>query len=122
MDEIIEIAKEYNLFVLEDDAQSFGGMWKDKKLGVLGMAGAFSFFPSKNPGGFGDGGMVSTNDDEIAELVHILLKHGGKNKYNVAHIGYNARLDTLQAAIILAKFKYIDNLNERRRKIAGIYN
>ena len=122
MDEIIEIAKEYNLFVLEDDAQSFGGMWKDKKLGVLGMAGAFSFFPSKNLGGFGDGGMVSTNDDEIAELVHMLLKHGGKNKYNVDHIGYNARLDTLQAAILLAKFKYIDNLNERRRKIAGIYN
>ncbi|MCL0040372.1 DegT/DnrJ/EryC1/StrS family aminotransferase [Thermodesulfovibrionales bacterium] len=122
MDEIIEIAKKYNLFVLEDVAQAFGGMWKGKKLGSIGTAGAFSFFPAKNLGGFGDGGMVSTDDDELAELIRMLLKHGGKDKYNVDHIGYNARLDTLQAAIVLAKFKYIDEFNERRRKIAGIYN
>lgn len=121
MDEIMEIAKEYNLFVLEDVAQAFGGMWKDKKLGSIGTAGTFSFFPSKNLGGFGDGGMVSTNDGELAELTRMLLKHGGKDKYNVEHIGYNARLDTLQAAILLAKFKYIDEFNERRRKIAEIY-
>ena len=93
-----------------------------QKLGSIGTAGTFSFFPSKNLGGFGDGGMVSTNDDELAELIRMLLKHGGKDKYNVDHIGYNARLDTLQAAILLAKFKYIDEFNERRRKIAEIYN
>lgn len=122
MDEIMKIAKEYNLFVLEDVAQAFGGMWKGKKLGSIGTAGTFSFFPSKNLGGFGDGGMVSTNDDELAELMRMLLKHGGKDKYNVEHIGYNARLDTLQAAILLAKFKYIDEFNERRRKIAEIYH
>lgn len=122
MDDIMEIAKEYNLFVVEDVAQAFGGMWKDKKLGSIGTTGCFSFFPSKNLGGFGDGGMVSTNDDEIAALARMLLKHGGKDKYNVDHIGYNARLDTLQAAIILAKFKHIDNFNERRRKIAETYN
>lgn len=122
MDEIMEIAKEYNLFVLEDVAQAFGGMWRGKKLGSIGTAGTFSFFPSKNLGGFGDGGMVSTNNDELAELVRMLLKHGGKDKYNVDHIGYNARLDTLQAAILLAKFKYIDEFNERRRNIAEIYN
>ncbi|MFZ5996236.1 MAG: DegT/DnrJ/EryC1/StrS family aminotransferase [Nitrospirota bacterium] len=122
MDEIMDIAREYNLFVIEDVAQAFGGTWKGRKLGSIGTAGCFSFFPSKNLGGFGDGGMVSTNDDEIAELVRMLLKHGGKDKYNVDHIGYNARLDTLQAAIILAKFKYIDEFNERRRKIAEIYN
>jgi len=122
MDEIMKIAKEYNLFVLEDVAQAFGGTWKGDKLGSIGTAGGFSFFPSKNLGGFGDGGMVSTDDDEIAELVRMLLKHGGKDKYNVDHIGYNARLDTLQAAVILAKFKYVDEFNERRRKIAEFYN
>ncbi|MCL0033449.1 DegT/DnrJ/EryC1/StrS family aminotransferase [Thermodesulfovibrionales bacterium] len=122
MDEIMDIANEYNLFVLEDVAQAFGGMWKEKKLGSIGTAGIFSFFPSKNLGGFGDGGMVSTNADEIAELVRMHLRHGGKDKYNVDHIGYNARLDTLQAAIILAKFKYVDEFNGHRRKIAEIHN
>ncbi len=122
MDEIMHIAKEHNLFVVEDVAQGFGGMWKGKKLGSIGNTGTLSFFPSKNLGGFGDGGMVSTNDDEIAELVRMLLRHGGKDKYNVDHIGYNARLDTLQGAIILAKFKYIDEFNEKRREIAKIYS
>lgn len=122
MDEINEIARKHNLFILEDVAQAFGGKWKGKRLGAIGTAGTFSFFPSKNLGGFGDGGMVSTNDDEIAELVRMLLKHGGRDKYNVDHIGYNARLDTLHAAILLAKLKYIDEFNERRRKIAERYN
>jgi len=122
MDEIMEIAREYNLFVVEDVAQAFGGMWKDKKLGSIGTTGCFSFFPSKNLGGFGDGGMVSTNDGKIAEIIRMLIKHGGKDKYNVEHIGYNARLDTLQASILLAKFKYVDEFNERRRRIAEFYN
>lgn len=121
MDAIINLAQEHNLFVIEDVAQAFGGIWKGRKLGAIGTTGCFSFFPSKNLGGFGDGGMVSTDDDEIAELMRMLIRHGGKDKYNVDHIGYNARLDTLQAAIILAKFKYIDEFNERRRKIAEIY-
>jgi len=122
MDEIMKIANEYNLFVLEDVAQAFGSTWKGNKLGSIGTAGGFSFFPSKNLGGFGDAGMVATNDDEIVELVRMLLKHGGKDKYNVDHIGYNARLDTLQATVLLAKLKYIDEFNERRRKIAEFYN
>ncbi|MDQ7786434.1 MAG: DegT/DnrJ/EryC1/StrS family aminotransferase [Thermodesulfovibrionales bacterium] len=122
MDEIMKIAREHNLFVLEDVAQAFGGMWNGKRLGAIGTAGTFSFFPSKNLGGFGDSGLVSTNDDTIAGLVRMLLKHGGKDKYNVDHIGYNARLDTLQAAIVLAKLKYVDEMNEGRRKIAEIYN
>lgn len=121
MNEINNIADENKLFVVEDVAQAFGGMWKGNKLGSIGVAGAFSFFPSKNLGGFGDGGMISTNDDEISELVRMLLKHGGRDKYNVDHIGYNARLDTLQAAVLLTKFKYIDEFNERRRKIAILY-
>ena len=122
MDEIMDIAKEYNLFVLEDVAQGFGGKWKDRKLGSIGDAGTYSFFPSKNLGGFGDGGMVATNDDDIAELIQMLVKHGGKDKYNVDHIGYNARLDTLQAAILLAKLKYVDEFNRKRRNIAEMYS
>jgi dTDP-4-amino-4,6-dideoxygalactose transaminase len=121
MDEIMAIAKEYNLFVLEDVAQAFGGEWMRKKLGSIGDIGAFSFFPSKNLGGFGDGGMVSTKDDELAELLRMLLKHGGKDKYNVDHVGYNARLDTLQASILLAKLKYVDEFNVRRCKVAEMY-
>jgi dTDP-4-amino-4,6-dideoxygalactose transaminase len=103
MDWLMSIAQKHNLFVVEDVAQALGGMWKSKKLGSIGTVGAFSFFPSKNLGGFGDGGMVATNDEHLAELVRMLLKHGGKDKYNVDHIGYNARLDTLQAAVLLEK-------------------
>jgi len=122
MDGIMQLAERHGLFVVEDIAQAFGGSWKGRKLGSIGTSGCFSFFPSKNLGGFGDGGMVSTNDDEVAGLVRMLLKHGGRDKYNVDHIGYNARLDTLQAAIVNAKFKYLDEFNERRRKVAGQYN
>ncbi len=121
MDEIMDIAAERSLFVVEDVAQAFGGVWNGKKLGSIGTCGAFSFFPSKNLGGFGDGGMVSTNDDEVAALIRMLLKHGGRDKYNVDHIGYNTRLDTFQAAILLAKFKYLDEFNARRRHIAQNY-
>lgn len=121
MDEIMKIAKEYNLFVLEDAAQAFGGMWNGKKLGSIGIAGTYSFFPSKNLGGYGDGGMVGTNDADIEELVRMLVKHGGKDKYNVDHVGYNGRLDTLQAAILMAKLKHVDAFNYRRRQIAKMY-
>ena len=122
MDAIMQIAKKRNLFVVEDVAQAFGGEWKNKKLGTLGDAGTFSFFPSKNLGGFGDGGMIATHDDKITEIVGMLIKHGGKDKYNVDHIGYNARLDTLQAAVLLIKLKYVDKLNVKRRAIAKIYS
>jgi dTDP-4-amino-4,6-dideoxygalactose transaminase len=122
MTDIMRLADEYNLFVLEDVAQAFGATWKRKRLGAIGNSGAFSFFPSKNLGSFGDAGLVTTNDDGIAKLVRNLLKHGGKDKYNVDHIGYNGRLDTLQAAILLAKLKYIDEFNEKRNKIAKIYS
>jgi dTDP-4-amino-4,6-dideoxygalactose transaminase len=122
MDGVMKIADEYRLFVLEDVAQAFGGSWEDKKLGSIGIAGAFSFFPSKNLGGFGDGGMVATNDQQVAEIVRMLLKHGGRDKYNVDYIGYNSRLDTLQAAVLLAKMKYLGEFNDRRKKIAAAYD
>lgn len=122
MDEVMSIAEERGLFVVEDAAQAFGGKWEGQRLGTIGAAGCFSFFPSKNLGGFGDGGMVSTSDDEVAEIVRMLLKHGGKDKHEINHIGYNARLDTFQAAILLVKLKHIDRFNEKRRAIASMYN
>jgi dTDP-4-amino-4,6-dideoxygalactose transaminase len=122
MDKVMALAEKHNLFIVEDVAQAFGGGWKDRKLGAIGDAGAFSFFPSKNLGGFGDGGIVATNDDKVAELLRMLIKHGGRDKYNVDHVGYNARLDTLQAAIVLAKFKYIDEFNGKRKQLAELYN
>ncbi len=121
MDEINKVAKDHHLFVLEDVAQAFGGQWKGAKLGTIGDAGCFSFFPSKNLGGFGDGGMVSTESDGIAEFVRILLKHGGRDKYDSGCLGFNARLDTLQAAVILAKLKYLDEFNEKRKRIGTRY-
>lgn len=122
MDEIVKIAKEYDLFIVEDCAQSFGAKWDDKPTGSFGDAGCFSFFPSKNLGGFGDGGAVITNDEKLAELIRMLRVHGGKDKYNVDHIGYKARLDTIQAAVLLEKINFIDEFTEKRRKIANIYN
>jgi dTDP-4-amino-4,6-dideoxygalactose transaminase len=121
MDEVTGIAEEHGAFVVEDVAQAFGATWKTRKLGSIGSTGAFSFFPSKNLGGFGDAGMVATSDAATAELVRMLIKHGGRDKYNVDHIGYNGRMDTLQAAILLAKFKFIDEFNARRARIAALY-
>ncbi len=121
MDAIMGIAAERGLFVLEDAAQALGAAWDGERLGGIGDAGALSFFPSKNLGGFGDGGMVATNDGELAELARMLLQHGGKDKYRAVHIGYNSRLDTLQAAVLLAKAKYLEEMNGRRRSIASAY-
>ncbi len=121
MDVIMKIAEKHNVFIVEDVAQAFGGMYKNRRLGSIGTTGTFSFFPSKNLGGFGDGGVIATNDDKIAELVRMLLRHGGNDKYNVDHIGYNARLDTIHAAIVMAKLKYIDEFNEKRRRVADAY-
>jgi len=121
MNEIMALASEHRLFVLEDVAQAFGGSYQGKKLGSIGRASAFSFFPSKNLGSCGDGGLVASNDDTLADLVRMLSKHGGKDKYNVDHIGYNARLDTIQAAVVLAKLKHVDLFNDRRRQLAEHY-
>ncbi|QPM67302.1 DegT/DnrJ/EryC1/StrS family aminotransferase [Atribacter laminatus] len=121
MDAIMECARKYNLFVVEDCAQSFGARWDGKQSGSLGDCGAFSFFPTKNLGGFGDGGMIATNNPILYDIIQMLRKHGGKDKYNVEHLGYNSRLDTMQAALLLAKMKYVDEMNEKRRRIAKYY-
>jgi dTDP-4-amino-4,6-dideoxygalactose transaminase len=121
MDRIQAVAAKSGLFVVEDVAQAFGAEFQDRRCGAIGDAGAFSFFPSKNLGGFGDGGMVTTDDDELARYVDALRKHGGKDKYNVDLLGYNSRLDTLQAAVLLAKLGRIDEFNARRKFIAQCY-
>jgi dTDP-4-amino-4,6-dideoxygalactose transaminase len=122
MELISEIAKAYQLFVVEDAAQAFGASYKGKKTGTFGNLGAFSFFPSKNLGAFGDGGLVTTGDGELAESVKTLRNHGQRERYNADFIGYNSRLDSIQAAVLLAKLKYIDQLNKLRKKIAQMYN
>ncbi len=121
INEICKICKENNLFLIEDIAQAIGAEFEGEKAGTFSDISALSFFPSKNLGCYGDGGMVLTNDEEIAERVKILRKHGGKDKYNVEILGYNSRLDTIQAAILLAKFKYLSKFNDLRRKVASNY-
>lgn len=122
MDPIMEIAEEYGLKVLEDVAQALGGAYKGRKLGTIGHAGALSFFPSKNLGAFGDGGMLVTNDDTIAETVRMLRVHGARKKYYNERIGVNSRLDEIQAAILRVKLRYLDEWNARRREVAARYN
>ena len=122
MDPIIEVARKHNLKVIEDAAQAIGAEYKGKKAGAIGDFGCFSFFPSKNLGGAGDGGMVTANDPEMAEVVRVLRVHGSKPKYYHSTIGYNSRLDTLQAAILSVKLKYLDDWTKKRREHAEAYN
>lgn len=121
MDEIREIANKHNLFILEDVAQAFGTEYKGKKAGSMGDVGAFSFFPSKNLGAFGDGGLITTDNDKIRDFSIYLRNHGGRDKYNVEYIGYNSRLDTIQAAILLKKMRFIDEFIRHRREVASLY-
>jgi dTDP-4-amino-4,6-dideoxygalactose transaminase len=122
MDPILEIAGKHKIKVIEDVAQAFGGEYKDKKLGTLGDVGCTSFFPSKNLGAYGDGGMIYTNKKEIAEKVKLLRAHGSKEKYNHELVGYNSRLDTLQAAIVRVKLKRLDQWNNMRAAHAAKFN
>jgi len=122
MDAILAIAEEHGLKVLEDCAQAFGAAYQGKKVGTLGHAGAFSFFPSKNLGAYGDGGLLVTNDDGVAELARMLRAHGSKRKYYNEMVGYNSRLDALQAAILRVKLPHVDRWNEKRRQVAERYN
>jgi dTDP-4-amino-4,6-dideoxygalactose transaminase len=122
MDPIMTIAKAYHLHVVEDAAQAFGARYNGKKVGSIGHVGCFSFFPTKNLGCYGDGGMVVTDNPDIAEKVDILRRQGCREKYHAEMIGYNSRLDAIQAAILKVKLKYVDQWNEQRRNIAHCYN
>jgi dTDP-4-amino-4,6-dideoxygalactose transaminase len=122
MDPIMDIARRHGLRVIEDVAQAMGGAYKDRKLGTIGDVAALSFFPSKNLGGFGDGGMVVTDDDEMAELARMLRTHGAKRKYANEMLGYNSRLDELQAAMLRVKLRHLDGFIDGRRKAAALYD
>ncbi len=123
MDEIMEIAQAHNLKVIEDAAQAIGVQYKDGRfVGTIGDVGCYSFFPSKNLGCFGDGGLVVTNDENLGERLHILRVHGAYPKYYHKYIGGNFRIDAIQSAVINVKLPHLDVWSEQRRKNAWIYN
>jgi dTDP-4-amino-4,6-dideoxygalactose transaminase len=122
MDPIMQIADKHGLKVVEDAAQAIGAKYKGKRAGTIGHFGCFSFFPSKNLGAAGDGGMVVTSDPQMDELLRMLRVHGAKPKYYHSLVGYNSRLDTIQAAILEVKLKYLDGWTEKRRQHAQVYN
>jgi len=121
MDPIRQLAEKYGLVVIEDACQAHGARYKGKRAGSLGHAAAFSFYPGKNLGAFGDGGMVVTNDRDIAKRLEMLRNYGQKEKYHHQFRGYNRRLDTLQAAILRVKLKYLEKWNAARRWNAKLY-
>ncbi len=121
MDELLDISKEYNIFLLEDSAQSFGSKWNGRYTGTIGDIGIYSFYPTKNLGAYGDAGLIATNNTQLSELCRILINHGGADQYNAKYIGYNARMDTLQANILLTKLKYINEFLYNRISIAQQY-
>jgi dTDP-4-amino-4,6-dideoxygalactose transaminase len=122
MDEILTLADQHDLLVIEDCAQSFGSRYGERMTGSMGAAGAFSFFPSKNLGCYGDGGMITTDDDDIAAEIRMLRNHGSSQQYHHDVIGYNSRLDELQAVILRIKLKRIDEYNRERLRVAKSYN
>lgn len=121
MDPINAIAEKYNLKVIEDGAQAHGALYKNQKVGSIGDAAGFSFYPGKNLGALGDGGAITTNDDELANSLRAFRNYGSHRKYENIFKGVNSRLDELQAAILNVKLKYLDNDNEKRNKIASYY-
>ena len=121
MTAVMEIARTHNLKVIEDNAQAFGAEHAGRKTGSIGDVACLSFFPSKNLGGCGDGGMVVTNDAAIAESIRMLRTHGWRKKYFPEVVGYNSRLDEMQAAILRVKLRHVDGWNDRRRVIAEQY-
>ncbi len=121
MDPIMEIAKKHNLIVIEDACQAIGSEYKGRRVGSIGDYGCFSFFPSKNLGCFGDGGMVTCNDPEKAKLLKIFRNHGQSGTYIHEYVGGNFRLDALQAAVLSVKLPYLDGWSEARQKNAAEY-
>jgi dTDP-4-amino-4,6-dideoxygalactose transaminase len=122
MDPIMEVAREYGLFVIEDACQAHGAEYKGRRSGSLGDAGCFSFYPGKNLGAYGEAGAVVTNDDSLAEKIKMLRDHGQPKKYYHDLIGWNGRMDGIQGAILSVKLKHLPAWNEARRKSAKLYN
>jgi dTDP-4-amino-4,6-dideoxygalactose transaminase len=121
MDPLMALAKQHHLKVIEDAAQAIGTEYQGRRVGSIGDIGCFSFFPSKNLGAFGDAGLCTTNDAELAESMRVLRVHGGKPKYFHAVIGGNFRIDELQAAVLRVKLKYLDGWTEARQRNAAYY-
>jgi len=122
MDRIMKIADKYDLKVVEDTCQAIGAEYKGTQVGNFGDTTALSFFPSKNLGGYGDGGMVLTNDKDLADRLKRLRVHGAEPKYYHQEVGYNSRLDAIQAAVLRVKLKYLDEWTEGRQRVANIYD
>ena len=122
MDPIVEIAEKYNLAVIEDAAQSITSTYKGRKAGSIGAVGCFSFFPSKNLGGAGDGGMIVTNNEQLYSRLKTMRNHGSNPKYYHQFVGGNFRLDAIQATVLLVKLSYLDDWSEARRRNAAFYN
>ena len=121
MDALNEIAKRHNLLVFEDSCQAYGASYKGRRAGVLGHLSAFSFFPTKNLGGAGDGGILTTDDGALADHLRMLRVHGSRERYVHEEIGYNSRLDEVQAAVIRVKVPRVDGWNRQRDQVAGWY-
>ena len=127
MEPIKELAQRHNLWTIEDAAQAIGSDYKkdstpSQRAGSIGDVGCFSFYPSKNLGGFGDGGMVTTDDEELARRLKLLRVHGASSKYYYQSIGVNSRLDALQAAVLLTKFRFLEEWTNKRRENAAYYD
>src|SRR6266516_2468783 len=121
MEPIMEIANRHKLYVIEDAAQAIGAEYQGRRAGSIGHLGTFSFYPSKNLGGFGDGGMVTTNDSRLADRIRLLRNHGETPKYYSRVIGGNFRLDAIQAAVLRVKLKNLDRWTEARQRNAALY-
>jgi UDP-2-acetamido-2-deoxy-ribo-hexuluronate aminotransferase len=121
MEKLMKLARKYRLKVIEDCAQSFGAALQGRKTGSFGDAGCFSFYPSKNLGAYGDGGMITLNNPKVVEIIRQLRNHGSKGSYKHKRVGFNSRLDEIQAGILLVKFKHIDEYNKKRRRNAALY-
>ncbi|TLS38498.1 DegT/DnrJ/EryC1/StrS family aminotransferase [Pseudalkalibacillus caeni] len=121
MEPIAEIAKKHNLAIVEDAAQAIGAEYKGKKVGELGTTATYSFFPTKNLGAYGDAGMIITDDEEVGEKMRVIRVHGSKPKYYHHVLGYNSRLDELQAAVLNVKFPHLNEWNKKRRENAAYY-
>jgi dTDP-4-amino-4,6-dideoxygalactose transaminase len=122
MDPIMEIARKYGLFVIEDACQAHGAEYKGKRAGSIGDAGCFSFYPGKNLGAYGEAGAVVTNNGSLAEKIRMLRDHGQPKKYYHDLIGWNGRMDGIQGAVLSVKLKHLNAWNEARRKNAQLYN
>ena len=121
MDEIMELARRRNLYVIEDAAQALGASFGRRKAGTIGTFGTYSFFPSKNLGGFGEGGLLVTDDDALAEKARVLRGHGAKERYFHTEVGGNFRIDALRAALLRVKLPYLNEYSARRRENARYY-